>query len=70
MERCRFMKVHERVARIRAAKNISRTQLARLLRTNRRHVWRIETGRLRLLAEDVPGYARALKVSVGEIFGA
>lgn len=61
------MEIRKRITRLRVRSKISRAELARLLDTNRRHVWRIETGRLRLLADDLPKYARALRVPVATL---
>ncbi len=62
-----MMEIRERIAEIRDEKGISRTQLAERLKRTRREVWRIETGRIQLLAEDLPVYARALRVSLVEL---
>ncbi len=58
---------HERIQAIREGKGLSREQLAKLLNESRLWVWRIETGKTKLLAEDLPRVALALEVEVEEL---
>ncbi len=58
---------HERIQTIREGKGLSREQLATLLGESRLWMWRIETGKTKLLAEDLPRVARALNVDIEEL---
>jgi transcriptional regulator with XRE-family HTH domain len=59
----------ERMAAIREAAGMSRAELAKKLGWTEIRVWRLETGKTKVLAEDVQAYADACKVTVGEVFG-
>jgi transcriptional regulator with XRE-family HTH domain len=48
---------------------MSRAALAKKLRITRRQVWRVETGGIRVLADDVPRIARALATNVTDLYG-
>lgn len=60
--------VGARIQAIREARDLSRIELAKKLRTNRLRIWRIETGETSLEADEVPRFARALGVDVAELF--
>jgi transcriptional regulator with XRE-family HTH domain len=61
------MSAADRIRETRESKGISREQLAKKLKRERRWVWRIETGATKLRAEDLPRFARALGVEVAEL---
>jgi transcriptional regulator with XRE-family HTH domain len=46
---------------------LSRSALAKKLKTTRIRVWRIETGKTKLSLEDAPRWARALRMEVTEL---
>ena len=58
-----------RIQAIREEKEMSRECLANKLETTRLQIWRIETGKTKLLADDLPRFARALGVDVAELVG-
>ncbi len=58
---------HQRILSVREERGLSREQVAKKLGATRRWVWRIETGATKLLADDLPRFARALGVEVAEL---
>lgn len=56
-----------RIADRRQELGLTRDQLAKRLNTTRLRVWRIETGKTRLPAEEIRSFARVLKLRVEEL---
>jgi len=48
---------------------MTRPQVARILGIARRQVWRLELAQSRLMASDIPLFARALKTTCGALYG-
>ncbi len=61
------MSAGDRIRKTREAKGLTREQLGKALKRERRWVWRIETGATKLRVEDLPRFARALGVEVTEL---
>lgn len=59
----------ERIVSRREALKLSRAQLAKKLGLTRRQLWRLETGEVRIVAEDMPKIAKALRTSVSALYG-
>lgn len=56
-----------RIEARREALRLTRSQLAKLLKTTYLQVYRIETGKVRLQIKEVPVWAKALKLSPAEL---
>jgi transcriptional regulator with XRE-family HTH domain len=63
------MEVKDRIRVERTRQGLSRNSLAGKLKMSRRDLWRLETGEIRILAEDVPRFAKALGVSIAKLYG-
>lgn len=63
-----MVSVGAQIMKLREARGLSRSQLAKLVRSKRLYVWRIETGVTRLLADELPAFARALDVPIDQLF--
>jgi transcriptional regulator with XRE-family HTH domain len=61
--------VANRMRLIREARNLSRDEVARRLKTTRMRIWRLEKGDTKILADDVPRIARALRTSILALYG-
>lgn len=51
----------------REALKMSRAQLAKRLKTTRMRIWRIEHGTTKVRIEDLPSFARVLKLKITEL---
>ncbi len=58
---------NERIQTLREGRGWSREELGKRLKKSRLWVWRIETGETKLLAEDLPRFARVFDVGVEEL---
>lgn len=63
------MQLHDRVVLRRTKIGLSRADLAAKLGMKVRDLWRKETGRTRILADEVPAFARALRTRVSWLYG-
>jgi transcriptional regulator with XRE-family HTH domain len=61
--------VHERVKRERVKRSLSQTDLALLLNMGKSRLCRIESGELKLYADDVWRIAKAFQIPVGRLYG-
>lgn len=60
--------VARRIEEVRTSKKLSREELAQRLKTTRLQVWRLETGKIEVSADDVVAYAAALEVTVALLY--
>jgi transcriptional regulator with XRE-family HTH domain len=63
------MTLNEGIARCRAAAGLSRSEVARKLGITFRRWWRMETGRIRILAVELPKIAWALETTISDLYG-
>lgn len=56
-----------RVQERREALEMTRSELAKKLKISPLKLWRIETGKTRLIADDLPSYAKALKTTIEDL---
>jgi transcriptional regulator with XRE-family HTH domain len=63
------MTLNEGIARSRAVAGLSRSEVARRLGITVRRWWRMETGRLRILAVEMPRIAWALETTISDLYG-
>jgi transcriptional regulator with XRE-family HTH domain len=63
------MTPNDNIARCREAAGLSYGDLARRLGIPSRQWWRMETGRIRILAAEMPLIARALDTTVSALYG-
>lgn len=58
---------HVRIQARREELELSREELAEKLKTTRLRIWRIETGKTKLTADELPDFAKALKCDVEDL---
>jgi transcriptional regulator with XRE-family HTH domain len=61
--------VYDRIRELREKKEPDRERFAKKLGITPIRLWRLETGRTKLTASEVPKFARALEVTVAELYG-
>ena len=64
-----LMTLNEGITRCRVTAALSRSEVARRLGITLRQWWRMETGRIRILAIEMPKIAWALETTVSDLYG-
>ncbi len=64
-----LVEIHDRLRELREQREPDRERFAKKMGISPIKLWRLETGRTKLSANDIPRFAKALSVTVAELYG-